>query len=71
MSNLKHILSFISLEQKVELSNHIYISKNTVSISNIPDELYSKNLLYQKKYLGQYGHINQIFFDKKEFNCCF
>jgi hypothetical protein len=64
MSNLKHILSFISLEQKVELSNHIYISKNTVSISNIPDELYSKNLLYQKKYLGQYGHINQIFFDK-------
>ena len=64
MSNLKSISQFISLEQKVELSNHIYISKNTVFILNIPDELFSKDLLYQKKYLGQYGHINQIFFDK-------
>ena len=64
MSNFKYISSFISLEQKVELSNHIYISKNTVFILNIPDELFSKDLLYQKKYLGQYGHINQMVFDK-------
>ena len=64
MSNLKSISQFISLEQKVELSNHIYISKNTVFILNIPDELFSKDLLYQKKYLGQYGHINQMVFDK-------
>ena len=66
MSNLKSISQFISLEQKVELSNHIYISKNTVFILNIPDELFSKDLLYQKKYLGQYGHINQMIFDKKK-----
>ena len=66
MSNLKSISQFISLEQKVELSNHIYISKNTVFILNIPDELFSKDLLYQKKYLGQYGHINQMILDKKK-----
>ncbi len=60
MSNYNyHIIS-----QKIDLSNHNYISKNTVYISNIPEEIYYKDILYQKKFLGQYGHINQIIFDK-------
>ena len=60
MSNYNyHIIS-----PKIDLSNHNYISKNTVYISNIPEEIYHKDILYQKKFLGQYGHINQIIFDK-------
>ena len=57
--------SQLSLDKKIELSSQIYISKNTIYLSNIPNELFSKDILYQKKYLGQYGHINQILFDKK------
>ncbi len=64
MSSPKRISVSLTLEQKVDLSNHTFISKNTVFISNIPEELYSKDILYQKKFLGQYGHINQILFDK-------
>ena len=60
MSSSKRISSSLTLEQKVDLSNHNFISKNTVFISNIPEELYSKDILYQKKFLGQYGHINQM-----------
>ena len=57
--------SQLSLEKKIELSSHIYIVKNTIYLSNVPNELFSKDILYLKKYLGQYGHINQILFDKK------
>ena len=64
MSNPKRISLSLTLEQKVDLSNHNFISKNTVFISNIPEKLYSKDILYQKKFLGQYGHISQILFDK-------
>ena len=64
MSSPKRISVSLTLEQKVDLSNHNFISKNTVFISNIPEELYSKDILYQKKFLGQYGHISQILFDK-------
>ena len=56
-----HIIS-----PKIDLSNHNYISKNTVYISNIPEEIYHKDILYQKKFLGQYGHINQIINKKKK-----
>ena len=57
--------SQLSLEKKIELSSHIYIVKNTIYLSNVPNELFSKDILSLKKYLGQYGHINQILFDKK------
>ena len=46
------------------LSNYNFISKNTISIMNLPSDLCSKDLLYQKKYLGQFGHINHILFEK-------
>ena len=40
-----------------------FISKNRIVISNIPNEIYLREILCQKKYFGQYGHIIQIFFD--------
>ena len=57
-----------SPQEKDELLNRYFISKNIILISNLPEELYSKELLYQKKYLGQYGHIIQILFDKNNKN---
>ncbi len=44
------------------LKSH-YISKNRIVISNIPNDIYLRDILCQKKYFGQYGHIIQIFFD--------
>ena len=57
-----------SSQKKDILLNKYFISKNIIIISNIPNELYSKDVLYQKKYLGQYGHIIQILFDKNNQN---
>ena len=57
-----------SPQEKDELLNRYFISKNIILISNLPEELYSKEQLYQKKYLGQYGHIIQILFDKNNKN---
>jgi hypothetical protein len=57
-----------SPQEKDELLNRYFISKNIILISNLPEELYSKEHLYQKKYLGQYGHIIQILFDKNNKN---
>jgi hypothetical protein len=53
-----------SPDNSVELSKFNFVLKNTILIMNLPIELYSKDILYQKKYLGQFGHINHIFFDK-------
>ena len=50
----------INPEEKQKLLNKNYILKNTVFISNIPKDIFSKEILYQKKFLGQYGHINQL-----------
>ena len=50
----------INSEEKQKLLNKNYILKNTVFISNVPKDIFSKELLYQKKFLGQYGHINQL-----------
>ena len=61
----KRLLPPLSFEQKIELSTHIYITKNSIYLSNLPNELFMKDILYQKKFLGQYGHINQIIIDKK------
>ena len=61
----KRLLPPLSFEQKIELSIHIYITKNSIYLSNLPNELFMKDILYQKKFLGQYGHINQIIIDKK------
>ncbi len=57
-----------SPQKKDELLNKNFICKNIILISNLPEELYSKEYLYQKKYLGQYGHIIQILFDKNNRN---
>jgi hypothetical protein len=59
MSSHKSLPPLLS-EQSYNLSKLNYLSKNIISISNIPDNLFSKDILYQKKFLGQYGHINQM-----------
>ena len=64
MLTSKKSLPPLSSEQKIELSNHIYLVKNIIYISNLTDDLYNKDILYQKKFFGQYGHIGQIIFDK-------
>ena len=61
MSVFKKQINLISQEEKQLLLNKFYILKNTVFISNIPKEIFTKEILYQKKFLGQYGHINQMF----------
>ena len=60
----KNLLPPLSLDQKIDLSNHKYLIKNIIYISNLTNDLYNKDILYQKKFFGQYGHIGQIFFDK-------
>ena len=66
MSQSKNKLIKISPSLKKELEKKIFISKNTIFISNIKLEIFSKDILYQKKYLGQYGHINHIYLLKNE-----
>ena len=60
MSILKKQSNQITPEEKIRLSNKFYLLKNVVFISNIPKEFFTKEILFQKKFLGQYGHINQI-----------
>ena len=50
----------ISISQSFVLSRHTYLSKKIVCISNIPNSLFTKDILYQKKFCGQYGHIKQM-----------
>ena len=54
----------ISLKNNYELSKYNFVLKNTIIIMNLPSELYSKDILYQKKYLGQFGHITHMLFGK-------
>ena len=61
MSIYKKQNSLMLQVKKIDLFNKLFILKNTVFISNIPKEIFYKDILYQKKFLGQYGHINQIF----------
>ena len=53
-------INHISTDEKKNLSNKYFLLKNTVFISNIPKEIFSKETLYEKKFLGQYGHINRL-----------
>ena len=55
----KPIIS-LSSDQSYNLSKQSYLTKNIIFISHIPESLFSKDILYQKKFLGQYGHINQM-----------
>ena len=66
MSQNKNKIIKISLSLNKKLSKKRFISKNTILISNIPLEIFSKEILNQKKYLGQYGHINHIYLFKNE-----
>ena len=50
----------LSLPQSYILSKHTYISKKIVLITNIPNYLFKKDILYQKKFLGKYGRIRQM-----------
>ena len=61
MSVFKKQSNLMSQDEKIILLNKYFILKNTVFISNIPKEIFTKEILYQKKFLGQYGHINQMF----------
>ena len=58
-SSIKNIPPLLS-EQNYNLSKVHYLSKNIIYISHFPESLFSKDILYQKKFLGQYGHINQM-----------
>ena len=53
-------INSISIGQSFVLSKYTYLSKKIVCISNIPNSLFTKNILYQKKFFGQYGHIKQM-----------
>ena len=50
----------LSSEHSYNLSKQNFLAKNIIFISHIPESLFSKDILYQKKFLGQYGHINQM-----------
>ena len=65
MSFTKKKIITISIEKHIELSEKEYLSKNTILLQNIPKDIYSREILYQKKFLGQYGHINKIFLFQK------
>ena len=39
-----------------------FICKNSVFISNLPENILIKDILYQKKFIGQYGHIKSMIF---------
>ena len=61
MSICKKTTNLISNEEKNQLSNKFFIVKNIIFLSRIPREIFSKEILIQKKFLGQYGHINQLY----------
>ena len=61
MSICKKTTTLISNEEKNQLSNKFFIVKNIIFLSRIPREIFSKEILIQKKFLGQYGHINQLY----------
>ena len=65
MSSTTKKLIEISPSSQMILSQKTFISKNSVYIKNIPQEIFIKDILYQKKFLGQYGHINKIFLFQK------
>ena len=61
MSICKKTTNLISNEEKNQLSNKFFIVKNIIFLSRIPRGIFSKEILIQKKFLGQYGHINQLY----------
>ena len=61
MSICKKTTNLISNEEKNQLSNKFFIVKNIIFLSKIPRGIFSKEILIQKKFLGQYGHINQLY----------
>ena len=61
MSICKKTTTLISNEEENQLSNKFFIVKNIIFLSKIPREIFSKEILIQKKFLGQYGHINQLY----------
>ena len=61
MSICKKTTNLISNEEKNQLSNKYFIVKNIIFLSRIPRGIFSKEILIQKKFLGQYGHINQLY----------
>ena len=47
--------------KKTKIYNR-FICKNSVFISNLPENILNKDILYQKKFIGQYGHIKSMIF---------
>jgi len=59
---------FMTQEELNEYSSYSYLCKNTIFITKISSNLLNKDLLFQKRYLGQYGHINSINFVRNQKN---
>jgi hypothetical protein len=55
-------------EELNEYSSYSYLCKNTIFITKISSNLLNKDILFQKRYLGQYGHINSINFVRNQKN---
>jgi len=58
-----------NLNKKTNENFERFICKNSVFISNLPENILIKDILYQKKFIGQYGHIKSMIFlnlQKKE-----
>ena len=59
---------FMTQEELNEYSSYSYLCKNTIFITKISSNLLNKDILFQKRYLGQYGHINSINFVRNQKN---
>ena len=59
---------FMTQEELNEYSSYSYLCKNTIFITKISSNLLNKDLLFQKRYIGQYGHINSINFVRNQKN---
>ena len=56
----------LSNDEYLNKYNTYFLCKNSIYLSNLPKNLLNKDILYQKKYLGQYGHINSMIFVKNK-----
>ena len=56
----------LSKDEYLNKFNTNFLCKNSIYLTNLPKNLLNKDILYQKKYLGQYGHINSMIFVKNK-----
>jgi hypothetical protein len=56
----------LSKDEYLNKFNTFFLCKNWIYLSNLPQNLLNKDILYKKSYLGQYGHINSMIFVKNK-----